>query len=83
MLLIALYFVFIVLLAAAAVWVYRNLPWRRGFKEHLIGRVETYPKMTLRAQQGFISLETRKRKNRQVYRRPRTRLAEIRAPWGW
>ena len=83
MLLIALYFVFVAMLAASAVWMYRHLPWRKGFKENLVGRVETYPKMTLRTQQGFITLETRRRKSAPVRRLRRERTDELKAPWGW
>jgi len=83
MLLIMLYFLFVILLAVSAIWMYRNLPWRKGFTDNLVGRVETYPKMTLRSQQGFITLETRKRKSTQVRRRRRERMDALRTPWGW
>ncbi|MCW8926705.1 MAG: hypothetical protein OQJ84_10625 [Xanthomonadales bacterium] len=83
MILLALYFVFVVLLATSAVWIYRNLPWRRGFKESLVGRSETYPRPSLRAQQGFISLPVPRRQSTQGRKRRRERVDGLRSPWGW
>ncbi len=83
MLLIALYIVCVFLVAASGVWLYRNLPWRKGFSEHLLGRTERYPAMTLKAQQGFITLAPRSRRNPQSAKSRRERTDELKAPWGW
>ena len=83
MLLIGIYMVFVLLVAAAVVWLYRNLFVRRGLRQDLVGRADTHTQMTLKAQQGFITLGARERQRTAGDPRRYARAGEIRVPWGW
>lgn len=83
MLLVTFYVVFVLPVAATAVWLYRKLSDRYGAQEELVGGSRPQTQMTLKAQQGFISFTPAKRKHTQAERPPRRKLGNIKAPWGW
>lgn len=84
MILIGLYLVFVFLVAAAAVWLYRNLFTLRGLRQDQVGRADTHTQMTPKAQQGFITLGIMERQRAAGDpRRRRERTGELKVPWGW
>jgi len=83
MLLISLYLVFVVFVAATVVWLYRNLFARRGLRQDLVGRADSHTQMTLKAQQGFITLGARGGQSTASDPRRRERTGDLKAPWGW
>ena len=83
MLLIGLYLVFVALVAAAVIWLYRNLFVRRAFGQELVGRADPRIQMTLKAQQGFITLGATGRQSATTDPRRRERTGDLKVPWGW
>lgn len=75
-------FLFTLLLATVAVWIYRSISGWHGFKQTVVGHSKTTVRMKLRAQQGYISLISPKR-NEVKKIRLRTPKGGIKAPWGW
>ena len=83
MILIGLYLVFAFLVAAAVIWLYRNLFSLRRLRQDLVGRADARTRMTLKAQQGFITLGARERQRAAEDPRRRERTGDLKVPWGW
>ena len=83
MLLIGLYIVFVFIVAAAVVWLYRKLFAHPGLQQDLVGRADTRTQMTLGAQQGFITLGAREGTRPTLDQRRLEGAGELRVPWGW
>ena len=75
-------FLFTLLLAAVVIWAYRSIAGWHGFKQNILGRSGPTMKMTVRAQQGFITLnpKSQARVRKLGVRSPK---GGIRSPWGW
>ncbi|MGD9021578.1 MAG: hypothetical protein PVF46_07245 [Lysobacterales bacterium] len=90
MLLLTLYILFTLLVGIGVVHLYRLLNWRRGPGEAIRGQAGSFGQMTIKTQQGFISLfESDRRKESAARRAPvrrKRRAAQpghIKRPWGW
>ena len=90
MLLLTLYIVFTVLVGIGVVRLYRLLLWRNRMSDKIGGQPGGYGQLTIRTQQGFITLFDKDRrgrpgtKDRAVSKRLRkARHGNVKRPWGW
>ena len=68
--------------SATAVWVYRKVSGWHGLTATLVGSPRSTTRMKIGAQQGFISLVSRRgKKSKNV--RLRSPKGKIKTPWGW
>jgi hypothetical protein len=68
--------------SATAVWVYRKVSGWHGFTATLVGSPRSTTRMKIGAQQGFISLVSKRgKKSKNV--RLRSPKGKIKTPWGW
>jgi len=82
MLALSTIFLVTIIVSATAIWVYRKLSVWRGFTETFVGRPRSRTRMKIGAQQGFISLlSKRRRKSKNVILR--SPVGKIETPWGW
>ena len=70
------------LTAVTVVWLYRTLSGWHGFKATLVSRDNRRVGMSLKAQQGYISLIPASRE-KAINVRLRSPKGGVRAPWGW
>ena len=82
MLILVTMFLVTILTSAAAVWGYRKLAGWQGFTATLAGRPQSSRRMQIGAQQGFISLAS-KRGQKPIKVKLRSPKRNIRKPWGW
>ena len=82
MLELTIIFLITLVMAAIAVWLYRLASGWHGFKQTVVGRSNTKVRMTLRAQQGYISLTPPSRKPALGVKLGGSGNG-IKAPWGW
>jgi len=62
-----------------AVWAYRSVHNRQGFKQKVMANPVTATRPILKAQQGFISLSRERTKHKKL---PGPK-GGYKAPWGW
>ena len=55
-------FLVTIIVSATVIWAYRKLSVRHGSTETFVGRPQSRARMKIGAQQGFISLLTKRRK---------------------
>ena len=67
------------IISTIAVWGYRRVHNRQGFKQNVMANPVTATRPILKAQQGFISL-SRERTKRKTLPSPK---GGYKAPWGW
>ena len=82
MLVLVTIFLVTIITSATAVWGYRKLSGWQGFTTTLVSRPHTSRRMQIGAQQGFISL-TSKRMKKPIKVKLRSPKGNIKAPWGW
>ena len=82
MLAIITIFLFSVLTAAIAIWLYRRASGWQGFNHTLVGRTGTRARAKMGVQQGFISLKSTRRERAKTVKH-RSPKGAIKAPWGW
>ena len=70
------------IVAAAAVWLYRSISSWQGFKRTMVRRRMPAVRMKINAQQGYIWLVQPSRKA-SMRTRSRDFDGDIKAPWGW
>ena len=75
-------FVMTFLISFVAVRFYRLITGWAGFSEDILGRADSNMIMTVKTQQGFITLNP-KSKDRVRKIRLRSPAGGIRSPWGW
>lgn len=75
-------FVLTILIAFVAVRFYRVVAGWSGFSENILGRSDSNLIMTVRTQQGFITLNP-KSPGRVRRIRLRSPKGGIKSPWGW
>ena len=75
-------FLVTIIVSATAIWAYRKLSVWHGFTGTFVGRPQSRTRMKIGAQQGFISVLTKRRKKSKnvILRSP---TGKIRTPWGW
>ena len=75
-------FLVTIIVSATAIWAYRKLSERHGSTETFVGRPQSRTRVKIGAQQGFISLLTKRRKKSKnvMLRSP---VGKIKTPWGW
>lgn len=83
MILTGLYILFVFVVTAAAVWLYRILFAHRDTEQDLVTHADAHTQMTIKAQQGFITLGARKRQGAVTNFRQYASAGETRVPWGW
>ena len=75
-------FLVTIITSVSAVWTYRKISAWDGFTTTLMGRPQSTRRMKIAAQQGFISLVSKRQgKSRNI--RLRNSKRNIKTPWGW
>ena len=82
MLVLVTMFLATIIMSATAVWGYRKLSGWQGVTDSRIGRPQPSRRMQIGAQQGFISLAS-KRVKKPIKVNLRSPKGNIKAPWGW
>jgi hypothetical protein len=82
MLVLVTMFLVTAITSAVAVWGYRKLSGWQGFTETVASRPRSSRRMQIGAQQGFISLAS-KRAKKPITVKLRSPKGNIKAPWGW
>jgi hypothetical protein len=82
MLALVLIFVLTLLISFVAVRFYRVIAGWSGFSGDILGRSGSNMMMTVKTQQGFITINP-KSKDRERKSRLRSPKGGIKAPWGW
>jgi len=82
MLALVLIFVLTLLISFVAVRFYRIVTGWSGFSGDILGRSNSAMMMTVKTQQGFITINP-KSKDRERKIRLRSPKGGIKAPWGW
>jgi hypothetical protein len=72
-------FLITLIILTIAVWGYRSVDNRQGFKQNAMGNPVTATRPILKAQQGFISLSRESAKHKTL---PSPK-GGYKAPWGW
>jgi len=75
-------FIFTILVSVTAIWSYRKVAGWHGFTHTVMGRTGPTMHMTVRAQQGFITLNPAPSERARILRL-RSPKGGIKAPWGW
>ena len=75
-------FIFTILVSVTAIWSYRKIAGWHGFTHTVMGRPGPTMRLTVRAQQGFITLNPAPRGQTRILRL-RSPIGGIKAPWGW
>ena len=75
-------FLVTIITSATAVWGYRKLSGWHGLTETVVGQPQSSRGMQVSAQQGFISLAS-KRVKKPIKVKLRSPKRNIKAPWGW
>ena len=79
LLFIALFVVTLSLVSVLVIWLYRTLFGLQGLEAKVVGRYNTTERLKLRAQQGYISLDSASLR----VAKAASPKAGIKAPWGW
>jgi hypothetical protein len=90
MLLLTLYIVFTTMVGIGVVRLSRFMLWRSRASDNIGGQPGGYGQMTIRTQQGFITLFDNDQHRRQattggavVKRFRKARSGNVKRPWGW
>lgn len=75
-------FLVTIITSATAVWGYRKLSDWQGLTETVVDRPQSSRRTQVGAQQGFISLAS-KRVKKPIKVKLRSPKGNIKAPWGW
>ena len=75
-------FLVTIITSATAVWGYRKLSGWKGLTETVVGQPQSSRRTQVGAQQGFISLAS-KRVKKPIKVKLRSPKGNIKAPWGW
>ncbi len=81
MLALILMFLFSLIVAAAAVWLYRSLSNGYGYNPRLQANPGRTAKMKLKDQRGFMFLASSRK--HAGYKKPSNPKADPKVPWGW